>query len=169
MRDNPSFYNTFSWLFSPSYFHVNEPPRISAGSSRVSPRGPNRSRSWTELNWIPDHRITRPLIQDHFWNFFKGCPLKWDFSAQCLSVPKWECKVSTITPTKYTQWVHSHVIQNKLQSKIYFVNIFFFFLNKKTTILFLTFHNCIVPMGFLPWEIRVALPGESQLRQSRAT
>ena len=24
-------------------------------------------------------------------------------------------------------------------------------------------------MGFLPWEIRVAFPGESQLQQSRAT
>ena len=24
-------------------------------------------------------------------------------------------------------------------------------------------------MGFLPWEIRVAIPGESQLEQSRAT
>ena len=24
-------------------------------------------------------------------------------------------------------------------------------------------------MGFLPWEMRVAFPGESQLRQSRAT
>ena len=24
-------------------------------------------------------------------------------------------------------------------------------------------------MGFLPWEIRVALPGERQLRQNRAT
>ena len=24
-------------------------------------------------------------------------------------------------------------------------------------------------MGFLPWEIRVGFPGESQLRQSRAT
>ena len=32
-----------------------------------------------------------------------------------------------------------------------------------------TFYNCIVPMGFLPWEVRVAFPGESQLRQSRAT
>ena len=32
-----------------------------------------------------------------------------------------------------------------------------------------TFYNCIVPMGFLPWEIRVSFPGESQLRQSRAT
>ena len=30
-------------------------------------------------------------------------------------------------------------------------------------------NNCIVPMGFLPWEIQVAFPGESQLRQSRAT
>ena len=28
---------------------------------------------------------------------------------------------------------------------------------------------CIDPMGFLPWDIRVALPGESQLRQSSAT
>ena len=31
------------------------------------------------------------------------------------------------------------------------------------------FYNCVVLMGFLPWEIRVAFPGESQLRQSRAT
>ena len=30
-------------------------------------------------------------------------------------------------------------------------------------------NNCIVPMGFLPWEIRVAFPGESQLRQGRVT
>ena len=29
--------------------------------------------------------------------------------------------------------------------------------------------NCIVLMGFLPWEIRVAFPGESKLRESRAT
>ena len=28
--------------------------------------------------------------------------------------------------------------------------------------------NCIVSLGFLPWEIRVAFPGESQLRQSCA-
>ena len=32
-----------------------------------------------------------------------------------------------------------------------------------------TIYNCIVPVGFLPWEIRVAFPGESQLRQSRST
>ena len=25
------------------------------------------------------------------------------------------------------------------------------------------FYNCIVPLGFLPWEIRVAFPGASQL------
>ena len=31
------------------------------------------------------------------------------------------------------------------------------------------FYNFIVPIGFLPCEIRVAFPGESQLRQSRAT
>ena len=30
------------------------------------------------------------------------------------------------------------------------------------------FYNCIVTRGFLPWEVRVAFPGESQLRQSRA-
>ena len=34
---------------------------------------------------------------------------------------------------------------------------------------FFYFYNCIVPMGFLPWEIRVAFPGESQRRQIRAT
>ena len=32
-----------------------------------------------------------------------------------------------------------------------------------------TFNNCMVPIGFLLWEIRVAFPGESQLRQSRST
>ena len=36
-------------------------------------------------------------------------------------------------------------------------------------VFFYTFYNCIVPIGFLPWEIRVAFPAESQLRQSRAT
>ena len=35
--------------------------------------------------------------------------------------------------------------------------------------LFFFFYNCIVPMRFLPCEIRVAFLGESQLRQSRAT
>ena len=38
-----------------------------------------------------------------------------------------------------------------------------------TFTVFFTFYNCIVKRGFLPWEIRVAFPGESQLRQSRAT
>ena len=37
----------------------------------------------------------------------------------------------------------------------------------KLFILFSIFYNCIVSMGFLPWEIWVASPGESQLRQSR--
>ena len=32
-----------------------------------------------------------------------------------------------------------------------------------------TFYNYIVPMGFLPCEIRIAFPGKSQLRQSGAT
>ena len=30
-------------------------------------------------------------------------------------------------------------------------------------------YNCIVPLGFFPREIRVAFPGESQMRQGRAT
>ena len=36
-------------------------------------------------------------------------------------------------------------------------------------VLHFTFHNRIVPLGFLSLEILVAFPGESQLRQSRAT
>ena len=32
-----------------------------------------------------------------------------------------------------------------------------------------TFYNCIVPLQFLTWENRVAVPRESQLRQRRAT
>ena len=35
--------------------------------------------------------------------------------------------------------------------------------------LLVTFDNCIVLIAFLPWEIQVAFPGKSQLRQSRAT
>ena len=35
------------------------------------------------------------------------------------------------------------------------------YLHKK--IFFFTFHNCTVPMGFLPWEIQVAFPRASQL------
>ena len=30
-------------------------------------------------------------------------------------------------------------------------------------------YNCTVPLGFLPWEFRVAFPGESQQRQSHVT
>ena len=39
----------------------------------------------------------------------------------------------------------------------------------KSQFFFVFFYNCIVPLGFLPQEIRVAFPGESQLRHSRAT
>ena len=42
-----------------------------------------------------------------------------------------------------------------------FTLLFFFFF-------FFTFYDTIVPIGFLPQEIRIAFPGESQLRQSRA-
>ena len=34
---------------------------------------------------------------------------------------------------------------------------------------FFSSNKCIVPLGFLPREIRVAFCGESQLRQSRTT
>ena len=35
--------------------------------------------------------------------------------------------------------------------------------------LVIAFNNYIDPLGFLPWEIKVAFPRESQLRQSRPT
>ena len=34
---------------------------------------------------------------------------------------------------------------------------------------FVTIYSCVVPLGFLPWEIRVAFSDENQQRQSRAT
>ena len=55
----------------------------------------------------------------------------------------------------------------KLNCIIVFHQLFtanFFFLQT-----FTNFYSCIVLMGFLPWEIWVAFPGESQLRQGRAT
>ena len=39
---------------------------------------------------------------------------------------------------------------------------------RSVVLFYFPFYICIVPMGFLPWEIRVAFPGKSQLRQSRA-
>ena len=50
----------------------------------------------------------------------------------------------------------------KRECTFFFFTFYFFFF-------FFTVYNRIVPMGFLPWEIRVAFPGESQLRESRAT
>ena len=39
-----------------------------------------------------------------------------------------------------------------------------------TSILFIyLFYDCIVPLGFLSWDIRIAFPRESRLRQSHAT
>ena len=49
-----------------------------------------------------------------------------------------------------------------LASKLLLTFHFFFFFS-------LTFYKCIVQIGFLSLEIRVAFPGESQLRQSRAS
>ena len=50
---------------------------------------------------------------------------------------------------------------NRRSCGIYNVGVYFFSS-------FFNFYICNVPMGFLLWEIRVAFPGESQLRQSRA-
>ena len=49
-----------------------------------------------------------------------------------------------------------HAMQSKMV-------LLFYFLKKNT------FYNCIVQMGFLPWEIWVAFPGESHLQQRHAT
>ena len=55
----------------------------------------------------------------------------------------------------------SFVIMNTIGARLIFVFYFYFLL--------FNFYNYIVQMGFLPWKIRVSFPGESQLRQSRAT
>ena len=47
--------------------------------------------------------------------------------------------------------------------KIFFFTLHFFFKFLKT------FYKCILPMGFLPGEIQVAFPRESQLWQSHTT
>ena len=43
------------------------------------------------------------------------------------------------------------------------------FSNKVSSSSSLSLNNCNVRVAFIPWEIRVAVPGESQLQQSRAT
>ena len=59
--------------------------------------------------------------------------------------------------TRFAFHVYPNILLYPRPFNIYYP--FFFF--------FLTFYNCVVPMGFLPREIRVAFSGESQLPQSR--
>ena len=47
-----------------------------------------------------------------------------------------------------------------VNTRITFLKLFFLIFN---------FYNCIFPMGFLTWEIWVALPRESKLQQSCTT
>ena len=63
--------------------------------------------------------------------------------------------------------IHAHardarkgLLQKRLEEDLCRIIPHFTFTLKKN-------YNCIVPMGFLPWEIRVAFARESRLRQSR--
>ena len=56
---------------------------------------------------------------------------------------------------------HSILADHMRGCLVFMVGLFVVFYKKK--------FNCIVPMGFLPWEIRVAFPVKPRLRQSRAT
>ena len=53
--------------------------------------------------------------------------------------------------------------QNGRTHSLVFVSV------KSHTFLGVVLNKCTVPLEFLPWENRVAFPGESQLRLSRAT
>ena len=64
-------------------------------------------------------------------------------------------------------WSHRLTLRSqsgRTESRLacFFVVVFFFFFLSAV-------YNCIVPMKFLAWEIRVAISEESQLRQSPAT
>ena len=63
------------------------------------------------------------------------------------------------------------MVDSLLQDRVSRVDLNFCICNttRSIVLLYSHFYNCIVPMGSLPWEIRVAFPGESQLEQSRAT
>ena len=55
----------------------------------------------------------------------------------------------------YLVWKYSYKSLEVLLKNIYIYTqgLFFFFLH-------FTFYNYVIPLGFLPWEIRVAFPWE---------
>ena len=76
----------------------------------------------------------------------------------CLSV----CLCLSFICCQQIRWKYTISVCPSLMCFFFF---FFFFFNTLKKIIY----NCIVPMGFLPWAIRVVFPGKSQLQQSHAT
>ena len=74
----------------------------------------------------------------------------------------------TQTDRQTDRHTHAHTLSLFLTSFLFLSSVEYQPLQHLFYFFFL-FYNCIVQMGFLPWEIQVAFPGESQLRQSRAT
>ena len=77
---------------------------------------------------------------------FKGTVLPWYMTVSSTSL---QFCWSVHTPSK-TSVVWG--LQLKKETVVHFFPLHFYI-----------FYNCIVPMGFLPWDIRVAFSGESQL------
>ena len=75
---------------------------------------------------------------------------------QCTSV-QWP-QHATVSQKDHLSTYYHHVSSKMIQEVYVFLGGFLF-----------TFYNCIVPIGFLPWEIQVAFPRESLLRYGCAT
>ena len=72
-------------------------------------------------------------------------------------------KLRPCLPSILTLYYYHHVRVNAKNSTWIFASVvlLLYHLSSLLVCLLFTVYNCIVPMGFLPWEIRVALPGES--------
>ena len=64
----------------------------------------------------------------------------------------------------FSNILHSHVFSHVFFSQFFILQCVHSCLGRQ-----IFFNNCIVSLGFLPWKIWVALPGESQLQQSLTT
>ena len=122
-------------------------------SSSQQPLKTNRLQ-WEETSFIGYNKLLLRQSGQHLCNYF--------FLTEIIVLKR--SKLPAKKVVGMTQLISCRISGCGCSSSEISATFFTFYL------LFLkTFYNCIVPKGFLPWEIRVAFPRESQLQQSHTT
>ena len=153
---------TLSWLVSPSL--VGKLQRVQNCAARFVVRAP------------PHVHIT-PVLRHLHWLPVRA-RISYKIACLCFNT------ITSSTPADLTDPLHLYCLSRSLRSSAdtrllkiplfkcktkgdlafsYFGLSVWNSLPLHTTFTFI-FYSCIVPMRFLSWEIRVAFPGESQLR-----